>query len=215
MSEEQPRVGVFVCECDGELAPLDVDQVVTWAQGLPGVAAAQVVSLGCTAQGQAEIRLAIETQKLNRVVVAGCTPRLYGDDFDGLMRQAGLDPRLLARVNLREQVVYPHRGNGTDLNAKAESLLGMAVASLQTMAGLKALPLGTSRALTRRAVVVGGGAAGMTAALSLAGQGIGVDLVEREGELGGQWRHIRYQADGRPLLRKQAAQATRRRPWPS
>ncbi len=154
--------------------------------------------LSCTAEGQTEIRLAIEAQKLNRVVIAGCTPRLYGDDFDGLMRQAGLDPRLLARVNLREQVVYPHRGNGTGLTAKAESLVGMAVASLQTMGGLKALSLGTSRALTRRAVVVGGGAAGMTAALSLAGQGIDVDLVEREGELGGQWRQIRYQADGRP-----------------
>ena len=196
VSEEEARVGVFVCECGGEMAPLDLDRVVSRVQGLPGVAVAQVVPFGCSTEGQVAIRLAIEAQKLNRVVVAGCSPRLYGDDFDGVMRQAGLDPRLLARVNLREQVVYPHGGNGTDLGAKAESLVGMAVASLRTMGGLKALAPGTSRALAQRAVVIGGGAAGMSAALALAGQGIGVDLVERAGELGGQWRQIRYQAGG-------------------
>jgi heterodisulfide reductase subunit A len=196
VSDEEPRVGVFVCECNGELAAAGVPEVVAWAQRLPGVVVAQAVPLGCTAEGQAAIGAAIEAEGLNRVVVAGCTQRLYAVEFEAVMRGAGLDPRLLARVNLREQVVYPHSGNGRDLVQKAQSLVGMAVAGLRAMSGVEALSLGTSQALTRRALVVGGGAAGMTAALGLAGLGIPVDLVERESELGGQWRHIRYQADG-------------------
>ncbi len=196
VTDEEPRVGVFVCECDGELAAAGVPEVVTWARELPGVAVAQAMTAGCTAEGRAAIRAALEAEGLNRVVVAGCTQRLYTEEFETLMQGAGLDPRLLARVNLREQVVYPHSGNGGDLKAKAQSLVGMAVAGLKAMTGLEALSPGASQALNRRALVVGGGAAGMAAALALARQEIPVDLVEREGELGGQWRHIRYQADG-------------------
>jgi heterodisulfide reductase subunit A len=182
-------------------------EVAAWAAALPGVALARPVPLGCTAEGQAAIREAIESEKLNRVVVAGCSQRLYAAEFEGLMRGAGLDPRLLARVNLREQVVYPHRKNGADLSAKSKSLVGMAVAGLKTMAGLEALSLGGELVLTRRALVVGGGAAGLTAALELAHLGIPVEVVEREGELGGQWRHIRYQADALPGTRGRDPQA--------
>jgi heterodisulfide reductase subunit A len=201
VSDEEPRVGVFVCECNGDLAPLDLPELVAWTRGQPGVALAEALPLGCTAAGQAAIRAAIEREKLNRVVVAGCSPRLYGEEFEGMMRSAGLDPRLLARVNLREQAVLPHAGNGRParpetLTGKARSLVGMAVAGLKAMSGLEALGLGTRQALTRRAVVVGGGAAGLTAALTLARLGIPVDLVEREAGLGGQWRHLAYQADG-------------------
>jgi heterodisulfide reductase subunit A len=195
VSEEEPRVGVFVCDCNGELAALDLPRVVDWAGGLPGVALAQALPLGCAPAGQAAIRAAMEARQLNRVVVAGCTSRLFAGEFETLMRGAGLDPRLLARVPLREQVAYPHRDHGAVLTAKAQSLLGMAVAGLKTMSGLEALSLGTRQALTRRAVVVGGGAAGMTAAVELAQLGIPVDLVERERQLGGQWRHLRYQAE--------------------
>jgi heterodisulfide reductase subunit A len=196
VSDEEPKVGVFVCECNGDLRAVGVPDVVAWAQALPGVALARAVLEGCSAQGRAAIQAAIEAEELNRVVVAGCSHRLYAGEFEELMRGAGLDPRLLARVNLREQVVYPHASNGTDLTQKAQSLVGMAVASLKAMAGVEAFSLGAQQALTRRVLVVGGGAAGMTAALELARLGIPVDLVEREAELGGQWRHIRYQADG-------------------
>jgi heterodisulfide reductase subunit A len=196
VSDEEPRVGVFVCQCNGDLSPLGIPEVVAWAKDLPGVALARAVTEGCSASGGAEIQAAIEAEALNRVVLAGCSHRLYGDEFEELMASAGLDPRLLARVNLREQVVYPHSHDGAGLSAKARSLVGMAVAGLRTMAGLEALSLGTQQPLTRRALVVGGGAAGMTAALQLAALDIPVDLVERESRLGGQWRHIRYQADG-------------------
>jgi heterodisulfide reductase subunit A len=204
VTEEEPRVGVFVCECNGELGAVGVPEVVAWAEGLPGVVLSQAVGEGCSAEGRAGLRAAIEEAGLNRVVVAGCSERQYGGEFEGLMRGAGLDPRLMARVNLREQVVYPHRslqaegmqgGNGAGLTGKAKSLVGMAVAGLRSMGGVEALGLGERQELTRRAVVVGGGAAGMTAALELAALGIPVELVEREAELGGQWRHIRYQAE--------------------
>jgi heterodisulfide reductase subunit A len=201
VSDEEPRVGVFVCDCNAELAPVGVPELAAWAKDLPGVALAQAVKQGCSPEGQAAIAAAIDAGGLNRVVVAGCSPRLFGDEFEGLMRGVGLDPRLLARTNLREQVVYPHRGNGTGLTrealvGKARSLLGMAVASMRTMAGLEALALGDSQTLTRRALVVGGGAAGMAAALALARLDLPVDLVERGSTLGGQWRQIHYQADG-------------------
>ena len=194
--EEEPRVGVFLCECDGDLSPVNVSEVAAWAQELPGVAVAQSVPDACSAEGRAALGAVIDEEGLNRVVVAGCTPRWYEAEFESMMRGVGLDPRLLARVNLREQVVYPHRGNGADVQAKACSLLGMAVAGLRAMAGLEALGIGESQALTQRALVVGGGAAGMTAAVGLAGLGIPVELVEREEELGGQWREIAYQAGG-------------------
>jgi heterodisulfide reductase subunit A len=195
VSDEEPKVGVFVCQCNGDLAPVGIPEVLTRAQKLPGVALSQSVPEGCAPQGRAAIQATIEAEGLNRIVVAGCSHRLFTGEFEGLMNDAGLDPRLLARVNLREQVVYVHRDNGADLTAKASSLIGMAVAELRAMAGLDSLTLGGRRALTRRAVVIGGGAAGLTVALELAGLNIPVDLVEREVELGGQWRHIRYQAD--------------------
>ena len=195
VAEEEPRVGVFVCECNGDLAAVDVAAVVAGAQRLPGVALARAVPLGCSTEGRAAIAAAIEAEGLNRVVVAGCSHRFYGDEFEAMMRGAGLDPRLLARANLREQVVYPHRNNGASLTGKAQSLVAMAVAGVRALNGVEALAVGTRQALTRRAVVVGGGAAGLSAALALARLGIPVHLVEREGELGGQWRHIRYQPD--------------------
>jgi heterodisulfide reductase subunit A len=212
VSDEEPRVGVFVCACDGGppgspgrgLAPLGVPELVAWAAGQPEVALAQAVPDACSETGRAAIRAAIEGAGLNRVVVAGCSPRLYADAFDGLMQAVGLDPRLLTRVNLREQVVYPHRSwggepgdNGAGLLPKAQSLVGMAVAGLRTMRGVKELqaqPVYPDR--VPAGVVVGGGAAGLTAARTLAALGIPVHLVERETELGGQWRHIRHQPDG-------------------
>jgi heterodisulfide reductase subunit A len=199
VAEEAPRVGVFVCECEGALAAAAPGALAGWAGGLADVVVSQVVAQACSGEGLDAIRAAIEGEQLNRVVVAGCAARRYRDAFEGMMRGAGLDPRLLARAGLLEQAVLPHqaeltqRGNGTGVAAKARSLVGMGVAGLRSMAGLEALGLGTAQALVRRALVVGGGAAGMTAARALVRLGVPVDLVEREAALGGQWRHIRHQ----------------------
>ena len=192
VSDEPPKVGVLVCADDGVLDPVDVPALLAWARQQPGVVLAQTI----TRDYPAGMLTAIQTAGLNRVVVINGQGR-YADVLEETMRRAGLDPRLLARVDLREQVVYPHSGDQQVLNAAARSLVGMAVASLRAMQGLKALPLGATRPLTQRALVLGGGAAGLTAALRLASLGLAVDLVEREAELGGEWRHIRYQVEGR------------------
>jgi heterodisulfide reductase subunit A len=197
VSDEEPRVGVFLCHCNGELDPIGLPQLLEWTRSLPGVALAQPVPDACAPEGRAAIQQAIAADSLNRVVLAGCSHRLHGDPFDALMRDAGLDPRLLARANLREQALYPHQaasGNSA-LPAKAQALVGMAVAGLRAMSGLEAFTRGTQQPLTRRALVVGGGAAGLSAALLLAQLDIPTTLLEREPHLGGQWRHIRYQPE--------------------
>jgi heterodisulfide reductase subunit A len=196
VSDDEPRLGIFVCDCNGDLAPLDTPQLVASAQTLPGVALAQALPMACSTEGLSTIQAAIEEHDLNRIVVAGCSHRFFSDEFDALMRRAGLDSRLLARANLREQVLLPHRDHASLLPAKASSLIAMTAASLKAMSGLEALSRGTSQPLTRRALVIGGGAAGLSAALQLANLHIPVHLVERQPQLGGQWRHIRYQPDG-------------------
>ena len=195
VSEEEPRTGVFVCACHGELDGLDLPALVKGARALPGVEHAQLLTAACSPQGLDALVQAIGDAALNRVVLAGCSHRLYADQFDDGMRRAGLDPRLLARVNLRDQVAYPHPGAAAR-TGKALSLVAMAAASVRALHGLDALGLTARQPLTQRALVVGGGAAGLTAARQLARLGLPVHLVEREAELGGQWRPIRYQVDG-------------------
>lgn len=196
VTDEEPRVGVFVCECDGALAAVGVPELAAWAGEQPGVVVSQVVGRACSAEGRAAMAAAMAAAGVNRVVIGGCTPRLYGEEFAELMAGAGLPAGLLARVNLREQVALPHAGNGDGLGAKARSLVGMAVAGLRAMraVGERTPVVGPGR--TGGVLVIGGGAAGMSAALALAEMGHEVELVERGGELGGQWRELRRQADG-------------------
>jgi heterodisulfide reductase subunit A len=195
VSDEEPQVGVFVCHCNGGPDGLmDTAQVAAHAQGLWGVALAQVVEDACAPEGLAAIEKAIADGKLNRVVVAGCSSRLYTTEFEGLMARTGLDSRLMERANLREQCAYVHDDSNA-ATAKAQGLVAMAVAKLAEMRNLEALGAKAAQPVQQRVLVIGGGLAGMTAALNLAGQGIAVDLVERESELGGQLRHIRYLFD--------------------
>jgi len=196
IADEEPRVGVFVCHCGGELDPLDPAALAAQARTLAGVVVAQALPLACSAEGQAAMRAAIEQEQLNRVVIAGCSHREYRAEFEALMGQVGLDGRLLARVNLRDQVVRAQGGNGAGGRAKALSLVSMAVTGLRSLTGVNTFSVAQQQPATRRALVLGGGAAGLTAALELAALGIPVELVEREAEVGGQWRHIRYQPDG-------------------
>ena len=201
VSDEEPRVGVFVCECNGELAPVGVPEVGSLGEGAawggPGAGRAGGLLAGgarrhcgghwCrrTESGRGRWLFAAAVRRRIRGVDAGCRT---GPPAAGAGQPAGaggLPPSRQRGGSAWEAQV-----------GKARSLVGMAVAGLRTMAGVEALALGGSQALTRRAVVVGGGAAGMAAALALARLDIPVVLVERESSLGGQWRHIHYQADG-------------------
>jgi heterodisulfide reductase subunit A len=191
--EAWPRVGVFLCDCRGEIGEVvDLEALTAYAQGLRDVTAVQTLDNACLNGGAEQIKQAVAEHELNRVVLAGCAARLYEPAFARMMNEVGLNPGLLERVNLRGEVAWAHSnngsGNGTGANVKAQDLVEMGVAS----ARLRKPVLPTTDEVTRRALVIGGGLAGMTAALNLAEMGYGVDLVEQSAELGGQLRELRY-----------------------
>jgi heterodisulfide reductase subunit A len=189
--EAWPRVGVFLCNCRGEIGEVvDLEALTAHAQGLLDVAVVQALDNACLNGGAEQIKQAVKEHELNRVVLAGCAARLYEPAFARMMNEAGLNPGFLERVNLRGEVAWAHSGNGneTGANVKAQDLVEMGVAS----ARLRKPVLPVTDEVTQRALVVGGGLAGMTAAMNLAEMGYGVDLVEQSAELGGQLRELRY-----------------------
>ncbi|MFN2270590.1 MAG: FAD-dependent oxidoreductase [Anaerolineae bacterium] len=187
VSDELPRVGVFICHCGINIGSVvDVPKVVEHVASLPYVAHAEQNTYTCSQDTQQRIREQIEEHGLNRVVVASCTPRTHEALFQETIRGAGLNPHLFQMANIREQDSWVHRGDHRSATDKAKELAAMAVAR-----ACKQRPIehGTF-AVNKRALVIGGGLAGMTAALSIAEQGFPVTLVEREAELGGNLRHI-------------------------
>jgi len=202
ISEEWPRVGVFLCNCRGEVGEvIDLEAVATYAQGLRDVAVVQTLDNACLPGGLSQIGQVIAERGLNRVVVAGGAARLYQSAFQGMMREAGLNPGLLEQVNLLGECAWVHPppaspisggGTGGGATAKARELVAMAVAGVRLNQPVHP----AFEEVSRRVLVVGGGLAGMTAALSLAELGHEVDLVERSGELGGQLRELRYTLEG-------------------
>jgi heterodisulfide reductase subunit A-like polyferredoxin len=196
-SSEPPRVGVFVCHCGSNIAGfVDVEAVAADAARLPGVVHADHLLYACSQDSTAAIQRRIGEHGLNRVVVASCTPLTHAPLFQDCLRQAGLNEHLLAMANIRNQCSWVHSDDRALATAKAGELVRMAVARVASLEPLFHQPVSIQPA----ALVVGGGPAGMTAALTLAGQGYNVHLVERQAELGGQLRHLRTLAstDGRP-----------------
>ncbi|MFB0545792.1 MAG: CoB--CoM heterodisulfide reductase iron-sulfur subunit A family protein, partial [Anaerolineae bacterium] len=141
------------------------------------------------------IEEALAQGMLNRVVVAGCPSRLYHSQFQELMRKAGLPPHFLERVNIREGCAWVHRDDPQAATAKARELTAMAVANVEGLTATSLSPV-ASVEVDSEALVIGGGLAGMTAALDLSRLGHPVHLVEREGELGGNLRHVHYTLEG-------------------
>jgi heterodisulfide reductase subunit A-like polyferredoxin len=187
VSEEDARVGVFICRCGINIGGVvQVPEVVEYAASLPGVVYAEENLYTCSQDTQQRIQERIEECRLNRVVVASCTPRTHEPLFQATIRGAGLNPHLFEMANIREQVSWVHRDDSRMATEKAKELVAMAVAKAQN---LRPIPRRTFE-IVRHALVIGGGLAGMVAALSIAEQGFGVTLVEREDELGGNLRHI-------------------------
>jgi heterodisulfide reductase subunit A len=187
VSDEWPRVGVFICHCGINIgAVVNVPEVVEYAAGLPGVAYTEQNLYTCSQDTQERIRERIEEHGLNRVVVASCTPRTHEPLFQETIRGAGLNPHLFELANIREQDSWVHKSDPHLATEKAQELVRMAVAKARK---LHAIDRSTFE-VNRSALVVGGGLGGMTAALSIAEQGFGVTLVEREAALGGNLRHI-------------------------
>ena len=194
VSDEPPKLGVFVCGCGTQVARhVDVEAIKTFAESLPGVAYAEVMGDACKPPRLSALSETIEREGLNRVVIAGCTHRLYENEFAGMMQSAGLNPSLLERANIREGAAWAFSSNGSNGTATqvAKSLVEMATAKAYYHQAVKPV----SQPLQSRALVIGGGATGMTAALALSDMGFPVDLVEREAELGGNLLTSYYTID--------------------
>ncbi|MDQ7780676.1 MAG: FAD-dependent oxidoreductase, partial [Planctomycetota bacterium] len=191
VSGEPPRVGVFVCHCGKNIGGVaNVPDVVKYAAGLADVAHAEDNLYTCSADTQQHIKEMIEKHGLNRVVVASCTPRTHEPLFQDTIRAMGLNPYLFEMANIRDQCTWVHMQQPADATAKSKDLVRMAVAKARR---IQPLPM-RKLPVTKDALVVGGGLAGMTAALALADQGFKTHLVERETELGGNLKHIFYLA---------------------
>ena len=185
--QEQPRVGVFVCSCGNNIAGVvNVSQVVEYARRLPDVVYAENTIYTCSPDSLARIQEAIREHRLNRLIVASCTPRTHEPIFRDTARQAGMNPFLFEMANIRDQCSWVHPHEPEKATDKAKDLVRMAVARSRLLAPLHTRP----QSLQHTALVIGGGIAGMTAALNLARQGFGVYLVERESRLGGQARRL-------------------------
>ncbi len=193
VSDEEPRVGVFVCTCQGQVSEVvDVEAVAEYVGQLRDVALAQVVGDACGAD-LAAIKQAIEEQGLNRVVVAGCSHRFYQPEFAALMQEVGLNSHLLERADIREGIAWVHRDLPARATAKAQAVVEMAVTKSTFQYPIPNI----QSPISRRGLVIGGGLAGLTAALELAELGFGVDLVEKGEELGGNLRTAHYTLEGR------------------
>ena len=176
------RIGVYVCHCGGNISDVvDVDRVATEAAGLEGVAVARHIMFMCSDEGQKAIIDDIKDLGLDRVVVAACTPKLHETTFRRAVVRAGMNPYLFQPANVREQASWAHPHSPLAATLKASSLVRAAVAKARLLEPLEKV----SVAAVHRALVLGGGVAGLRAALDLARQGLGVTLVEKSPFLGG------------------------------
>ncbi len=184
---ESPRVGVFVCSCGSNIGGfLDVPAVTEYAASLPYVVHAESNLYTCSQDSIRHISEQIQEHGLNRVVVASCTPLTHQPLFQDSLRMAGLNPYLFEMANIRNQCSWVHSNDCQTATQKAKDLVRAAVARAALLEPQHTIQVPVQRA----ALVIGGGASGMTAALSLADQGFPVHLVEKEAELGGNLRHI-------------------------
>ncbi len=189
VSEEDLRIGVFVCHCGSNIGGyLDVPEVAEYAKSLPNVIYAEDNLYTCAQDTIAHI---VETTKelgLNRVVVSSCTPITHEPLFQDAIRQAGLNPHLFEMANIRNQCSWVHSGDWDGATIKAKTLTRMAISRAGKLNPLEI----TKVPVITEALIVGGGAAGMNAALNLADQGFPVHLVERKDTLGGNLTNLRY-----------------------
>lgn len=186
---EKPRIGVFVCYCGLNIGGyLDVEEVAKYISELPNVVYAETNLYTCSSDTQTKIREKIKEHQLNRVVVASCTPRTHEPLFQETIREAGLNKNLFELANIRDQDSWVHQTKREEATEKAKYLVKSAVYRVMNRKPLtiQLMPI------TRKGLVIGGGFAGLQAALSLANQGFPTYLIEKEKYLGGNGLHIHY-----------------------
>ena len=206
VSQEEARVGVFVCHCGANIGRVvDVPSVVEYAKTLDNVVYATEQLFSCATDSAESITETIREEGLNRVVVAACSPRTLEPLFRDTLREAGINQYFFEMANIREHCSWVHSREKEDATQKAKDITRMSVARACLLQPLQEIDLPVNRA----ALVVGGGIAGMTSALSIANQGHEVYLLEKDSDLGGTARRIHYTLDGmdvqaylRDLVRK-------------
>jgi len=196
VSGEPPRIGVFVCNCGINIGGVvNVKEVEEYAQSLPGVAFSTQNLFTCSQDSQEQMKAIIRDNRLNRVVVAACSPKTHQPIFQDTLTACGLNKHLFDMANIRNQDSWVHSGEPQAATRKAKDLVRMAVARAATLNSIK----GKVVPINKKALVIGGGIAGMNAALSLADQGFPVVLVEKQDELGGFARNLQHTIEGEDI----------------
>ena len=190
---EDPRIGVFVCHCGKNIGGVvNVPEVVEYAKTLPNVVYAESNLYTCSADTGERIKQLINEHNLNRVLVASCTPRTHEPLFQDTLREAGLNPYLFEMANIRDQCSWVHMHEPEKATEKAKDLVRIGVAKSRLMEPLYPKFVDVNH----DALVIGGGVAGMTAALELAGQGFETYLLEKDNLLGGNLRRVKFLSNG-------------------
>jgi heterodisulfide reductase subunit A len=193
-SEDAPRIGVFVCRCGRNIgAFVDVPSVVDYVKKLPNVVFADENLYTCSQDSLEVIKAEVEKHDLTRVVVASCNPLTHGPLFRDTIREVGLNPYLFELASIREHVSWVHMNEPEKATQKAKDVVAMAVSKAALLEPIEQ----NYFELNKEGLVLGGGLAGMTAALSLAGQGFKVHLIEKENRLGGHLKDIYQTLDGK------------------
>lgn len=184
---EEPRIGVYVCQCGINIAGvIDTKKTAEYAKSLPDVVVAKDYLFMCSAPGQEMIKNDIREHRLNRIVVAACTPAMHENTFRNVVEEAGLNRYLMEMVNIREHCTWVHPQDKEAAEEKAKDLIRMGVAKVRLLEPLEKITFGVQPA----ALVLGGGVAGMEAALDIAEMGGNVYLIERSPTLGGNTARI-------------------------
>ena len=196
VSKEPIKIGVFVCNCGVNIGGyLSVKDVVEYASTLPFVAFADEGLYTCSVDFQTVILDKIKEYGLNRIVVASCTPRTHEPLFQGVLKKAGLNPYLFTMANIRDQCSWVHMEDPRGATFKAKELVRMAVGKVTFAKQLTRKKLDVNK----NALVIGGGAAGISSALELSGMGYNVHIVEKESSLGGNAKNLNTTMFGRPV----------------
>jgi len=193
VSAEKPRIGVFICHCGSNIAEVvDVESLGKYSATLPGVIYVEQNLFSCSQDSQDMIAERIREQKLNRIVIAACSPRTHEPLFRRTLRAAGLNEYLIEMANIRNQSSWVHINEPEAATSKARDLVRMAVARVACGESLQTV----SVPVIQKGLVVGGGIAGMIAALNMAEQGFEVHLVERTDRFGGNALHLKHTWSG-------------------
>jgi len=186
-NKDELRIGVYVCHCGTNIAGvIDPAEVAEYAATLPGVVISKNTHYACADSGQVLIRQDIKEHNLNRVVVAACSPRLHEPTFRACVAEAGLNPFLSEMANIREQDTWVHSHEPEAALQKAKDMVASHVAKARYLTPLNMIEV----PVTKRALVIGGGIAGISAALDLADMGVETTIVEKEPSIGGRMAQL-------------------------